>query len=572
MSAPANPPSNQEARLRAFVETINDVLFVLTGDGIFSYVSPQWKVAFGYELEETVGHPFVPFTHPDDVAGCAAFLQSVMATGEKQSGFEYRVRCKDGSYKWYSANASVTTDPIDGSKAFVGIGRDIAEIKALTQSLQESEFRWKFAIEGSGDGVWDWNIGTDAANYSRRWKEMLGYSDADILPTNDEWAVRIHPDDRERVAQTMQDYLDGKTEIYLVEYRLKCKDGSYKWILGRGIVVSRSDDGQPLRMIGTHTDITPHKQLEAALLETEERYRTAFMTSDDAIVITRLTDARYLDVNDGFLGMMGWTRDEVIGKTALDIDIWHHLVDRQRLVDALARDGYCRNLEAEFLTKDRRVLVGLVSARIIRLRGEQCMLLVTRDISERKTIERQVQQLAFYDPLTSLPNRRLLDDRLSQAIAASKRSGCHCALMFIDLDNFKPLNDAHGHHVGDLLLCDAAMRLRNCVREMDTVARFGGDEFVVILGELDVDRAESAELAMNVANKIQDALSSLYVLELPATESAMARTVTHQCSASIGVTLFFNHEGTQEEIFRWADSAMYRAKAAGRNCVCFHEH
>jgi diguanylate cyclase (GGDEF)-like protein/PAS domain S-box-containing protein len=296
------------------------------------------------------------------------------------------------------------------------------------------------------------------------------------------------------------------------------------------------------------------------------------MTSDDAIFITHLKDARYLDVNDGFVSMTGWTRHEVIGKTALDINIWNHLVDRQRLVDALARDGFCRNLEAEFLTKDRHVLVGLVSARVIHLRGEQCMLLVARDITERKAMERQVQQLAFYDPLTSLPNRRLLDDRLSQAMAASKRSGCHCALMFIDLDNFKPLNDAHGHHVGDLLLCETALRLRGCVREMDTVARFGGDEFVVILGELDINRAESAQLAMNVALKIQDAMSSPCVLDLPATELRTALRVTHCCSASIGVTLFFNHEGTPDEIFRWADSAMYRAKAAGRNCVCFYEH
>ena len=145
--------------------------------------------------------------------------------------------------------------------------RRLSERRRSEEALLESEFRWKFAIEGSGDGVWDWNIQTDQANYSKRWKEMLGYADTDILPTNHEWVTRIHPDNQAYVADTMQAYLDGKTAIYVVEYRLRCKDESYKWILGRGMVVSRSEDGKPQRMIGTHTDITERKKAEAELAQ-----------------------------------------------------------------------------------------------------------------------------------------------------------------------------------------------------------------------------------------------------------------------------------------------------------------
>ena len=436
---------SSEMRFRSFVENANDVLFTLSPAGVFIYVSPQWKDAFGYELGETIGQPFTPFVHPDDVAGCLAFLQRVLETGKKQSGVEYRVRCKDGSYRWYTANGSLINDPVDGSPTFVGIGRDIGERKQIEDALKDSEFRWKFAIEGSGDGVWDWDVQTDDAQYSKRWKEMLGYSEGDILPTNREWVRRIHPDDQSYVARAMQTYLDGRTPIYVVEYRLRCKDDSYKWILGRGMVVKRSEDGKPLRMIGTHTDIT-----------------------------------------------------------------------------------------------------------------------------ERKQMEGQIRQMAFYDTLTKLPNRRLLNDRLSQAMAANRRSGCYGALMFLDLDNFKPLNDSHGHEAGDLLLIEVADRLKSCVREMDTVARFGGDEFVVMVSELNADGQESATQAGIIAEKIRCTLSAPYRLTIRQ-EGESDISIEHRCTASIGVALFIDHDSKPDDILRWADTAMYQAKEAGRNLIRFYE-
>ena len=195
---------------------------------------------------------------------------------------------------------------------------------------------------------------------------------------------------------------------------------------------------------------------------------------------------------------------------------------------------------------------------------------VGTDITERKQMEDQVRQLAFYDPLTRLPNRRLLDDRLRQTMASSKRSGCYGALMFLDLDNFKPLNDLHGHAVGDLLLVEVAERLRSCVREMDTVARFGGDEFVVMLSELGANKAESATQAAIVAEKIRIRLSEPYLLTIKR-EGKADTTVEHHCTVSIGVTLFINHEASQDDILKWADAAMYQAKEAGRNSIRFYE-
>lgn len=192
-----------------------------------------------------------------------------------------------------------------------------------------------------------------------------------------------------------------------------------------------------------------------------------------------------------------------------------------------------------------------------------------REIANRKAVEEQVSQLAFYDPLTKLPNRRLLNDRLIQNMAASKRSGCYGALMFLDLDNFKPLNDTHGHSIGDLLLMEAANRIKKCVREIDTVARFGGDEFVVLLSELNTEKSSSIKQASIIAEKIRATLSEPYLLpirhELDETE------IEHRCTASIGVAIFANHEGSPDDILKWADKAMYQAKEAGRNLIRFYD-
>lgn len=190
-------------------------------------------------------------------------------------------------------------------------------------------------------------------------------------------------------------------------------------------------------------------------------------------------------------------------------------------------------------------------------------------VIERYRAEEQIRNLAFYDILTKLPNRRMLDDRLSLAMAGSKRSGRYGALMFLDLDNFKPLNDSHGHAVGDLLLIEVGQRIVRCVRETDTVARFGGDEFVVMLAELDENREESVTQAGQVAEKIRAVLAEPYQLTLRQNGSP-DRYVEHRCTASIGVVLFFNHEATRDEILKWADAAMYRAKDEGRNTICFH--
>lgn len=321
----------------------------------------------------------------------------------------------------------------------------LQKLKQRENALAESEFRWKFAIEGAGDGLWDWDIQSKRVYYSKKWKQQLGYAEDEIGDSLDEWEKRIHPDDKSITFVAIKNHFEGKTPSYQIEHRLLCKNGTYKWILTRGLVVSVDDNKKPIRAIGTHTDITEHRQM------TE-----------------------------------------------------------------------------------------------------------------------QIRHQALFDNLTQLPNRRLFEDHLNQAMAAGKRYNNYGALMFIDLDNFKPLNDTHGHEMGDLLLQEVANRLKSCVRETDTVARMGGDEFVVALSQLYVDKDTSKQQALMLAEKIRHTLEKPYVLDKIEASGNIVK-IKHHCSASIGLTLFKGEKSSMSDILRYADLAMYQAKSAGRNQVQYFE-
>ncbi|MFA5170762.1 MAG: CHASE domain-containing protein [Sulfuriferula sp.] len=312
---------------------------------------------------------------------------------------------------------------------------------------------------------------------------------------------------------------------------------------------------------------------EAALQESELRYRTmADFTMDWEYWI--LPDGTLRYTTPSCEQVSGYTADEFYADPSLLTQIIHpddrHLYAGH--THPLSAQGMPEPIDFRILTKNGEYRwMGHVCRPVYDLDGRPLGRRASnRDITERKQAEYQVHQLAFYDALTKLPNRRLLNDRLNQSMVASKRSGRYGALMFLDLDNFKPLNDTHGHVVGDLLLVEVAERLKHCVREMDTVSRFGGDEFVVMLSELNTDKAASIAQAGIVAEKIRVMLAEPYLLTFKQ-DGVSDKLVEHHCTASIGVALFINHEATQEDVLKWADAAMYQAKEAGRNLVIFHD-
>jgi len=332
-------------------------------------------------------------------------------------------------------------------------------------------------------------------------------------------------------------------------------------------------EGRALLLSIIH-DITLRKQTERSLRESEERLRLAMDASSQGWFDLDLSTGE-IKVSPEYARLIGYEPDEL--KSNLDNWLENiHPDDRDVVAQSIqtcTEEGGACSMEYRRRTKSGDWLwirsVGKIVAWDAGHKARRLIGIHT-DITERKEMEDQIRQLAFFDPLTRLPNRRLLNDRLSRAMATSKRSGRYAAVMFADLDNFKPLNDLHGHEVGDLLLIEVAERLRNCVREMDTVARIGGDEFVIMICELDADKAESAAQAAAVAEKIRVALSRPYILTVQADERTV-KTVEHHCSGSIGVTLFIDHSTSQGDILKHADQAMYQAKEAGRDKIRFFE-
>jgi diguanylate cyclase (GGDEF)-like protein/PAS domain S-box-containing protein len=295
------------------------------------------------------------------------------------------------------------------------------------------------------------------------------------------------------------------------------------------------------------------------LRASEARYRTVFQTSLDLITINRVSDGMYIDVNKAFFDTMGFEREEVLGHTSLELNAWADSRDRRSFVELMRLQSQCRNLEVSFRRKNGEVFSALVSAAVIELEGVSCIVSQVRDISHAKAAEDEIYNLAFYDPLTGLPNRRLLVERLHQALAASNRCDRMRALLFVDLDNFKTLNDTLGHQTGDLLLKETARRITACVRDPDTVARLGGDEFVLMLEDLSEIPEVAAAHAKTVGEKILATVGQPYLLDARECRS----------SASIGISVFGDRRQTTNEVLQQADIAMYQAKAAGRNTMRF---
>jgi len=306
----------------------------------------------------------------------------------------------------------------------------------------------------------------------------------------------------------------------------------------------------------------------AELTESETRFRTMFEANASVMLLLDPHSGQIEDVNQAAVDYYGYSRSQLIRMRVTDINTLPLTSITRQREQALAQKRTFVPFVHRLASGELRDVE--VYSSPIDMGGRTVLFNIVHDVTERKALQEQVRQLAYFDPLTGLPNRRMLSDRLTMALAASQRSGLHGALMFLDLDNFKPLNDAHGHDAGDLLLVEVARRLQGCVRAMDTVARFGGDEFVVMLSELTPSHATSLEEGRAVAEKIRLALAAPYLLTLHRRDG-LDTAVSHHCTASIGVALFVNHQVSQDELLKQADAAMYAAKDAGRNTLRIYE-
>ncbi len=441
--------------------------------------------------------------------------------------------------------------------------QEITEKKQADKQLRDSEERYRASFEQAAVGILHTSFEGRILKCNRKFAENIGYEPHELVGKT--FQEITPPGDRPPGASAIQELISGAVSSASFDKRYLRKDGSLTWV-NLTVTMQRDSDGNPLHFITMAQNIDDHKKAEQqlaiaqeSLRKSEERYRTAFQMTMDAVLLNRMSDGVCLDCNLAFLKLSGYTREEVIGHKSLDLQIWADARDREKLLDIVSRDGVCRNFESQFRKKNGELAWGLMSACLMDLGEDPCLLTITRDLSEVKSAEDEIKRLAYYDPLTGLPNRRMLVERLRQALTYDRRNSRKRALLFVDLDNFKTLNDTLGHQIGDLLLREVARRVTSCIRESDTAARIGGDEFVMMLENLSEASELAAAQAKNVAEKILAAIAE------PCTLSARECVST----ASIGITVFGYGKDSANEILQQADIAMYQAKTAGRNTIRF---
>ncbi len=421
-----------------------------------------------------------------------------------------------------------------------------------------SEQRMNLALEAGNLALWDWDASSGKFIIDERLAAMLGYRASEFNSDNQQFLDRLHPDDRPLLEQTLLSVFKGTSPQLVLEHRLRHRDDHWVWLLARGKVSERDANGRVRRIVGTNVDISARKQTEEAL-----RIAAVAFESSQAMVVSDV-NRRILRVNQAFTEFSGYSAAEAIGQKATLLKSGRHEAGFYApMWQGLNETGHWQG-EIWNRRKSGEVFPDWLSISVVK---DGCgnvthYVSLHTDITQRKKLDEEIKRLAFYDALTHVPNRRLLLDRLQQVRAASTRSGYHGAALFLDLDRFKLLDDTQGHSLGDLLLQQVAQRLLACVRESDTVARIGGDEFVVMLAQLSKEQADAIGQARSVGKKILAAISQDYDLA----------GTPWQLTASIGVSVFVDGQLTAEEILKRADQAMYLAKAQGRNTVCVADH
>lgn len=412
--------------------------------------------------------------------------------------------------------------------------------------LRDREERFKMALWATGERYWDYNL--DSGELQRLVLQPHdGQLDGEVSVHRVGVGEVIHPDDLPQVMERMRRYADGETGMYQSEHRIRDDNGEWIWVRARGRAVERDAGGRVVRVAGTALNITGSHNVER-----ERQIASEVLRSMNEAVCVLDRDFRFVSVNPAFTRITGYDDAEVIGRSAELLDSPQHDPAFYRHIrDIVVRQGrYCGEMWQR--RKDgEEFLCALESSAVLDTGDDpQLYVSVLSDITQQKRVEQELRYLANFDTLTNLPNRALLAERLSRAIVRARREGNRIAVLFLDLDRFKDINDSLGHAAGDRILRAAAVRLQQTVGEHHTVARLGGDEFTVVLENLD-----APEDADKVAREVIMSFEAPLILG-DRQEVAI--------SPSIGISLYPDHAQVPTELLKQADTAMYQAKAAGR--------
>ena len=546
-----NALKQSEWKLRSLYELTHLGIALTDMQGKFLEFNDAFLSICGYDEQELKTLDYWELTPREYEAEEARQLELLETTG-RYGPYEKDYIRKDGSRIPLCLNGIIIKDQ-NQRKYIWSIVEDVTDRNRAQTALLESEKEFRLLAEAMPQIVWitradGWNI-----YFNKQWVEYTGLSLEESYGHG--WNKPFHPDDQVRAWDAWQNAVHNNG-TYALECRLRRYDGNYRWWLIRGVPVFDAD-GRIVKWFGTCTDIHHIKQAEQELLISA----TAFDVQEGIMI----TDAeeKILRVNQALIEMSGYSADELVGQTprilksglqdaAFFVDMW----DQLKKTGAWQGEIWDRRKNGETFPK-------WLNIKAVKGPDDKVTHYVSShtDITERKSAEEKIRDLAFYDPLTHLANRRLLMDRLQQAVAASFRNDRDGALLFVDLDYFKALNDRLGHDQGDTLLQDVAGRIVACIREADTAARFGGDEFVILLEDLSPDAEEAAGQAEAVVHKILSSIGQPYSLN----------GHDYVITASIGITLFGLRRENIGDILKQADIAMYQAKAAGRNTLRFFD-
>jgi diguanylate cyclase (GGDEF)-like protein/PAS domain S-box-containing protein len=535
-------------------------MVLLDIDSRLTYANRAFGEMLGYDIAECIGRPIFDFVHPQDVATASQAMAPLMAGKVERYKTERRYRRKDGNVLWVLSTPSLVRDEETREPSCIIVQiTDIDRQKRAEEALAASESRWNFALEGAGQGVWDHDHRNRRVFFSRMWRLMRGYGAEEAVDaTLEGWIKRIHPDDRERILSTVLRQDSGEIPFNAFEYRERHKDGHYVWILSRGRPVEWFPDGQPARIVGTDTDITSLKAVEAALAEEKERLRVTLQSIGDGVISTDAL-GRVAFLNPIAEQMTGWTSVEAVGRRVEEVFVVVNEETGEPAADpvneALTRQQpYYLNEDAVLVGRNgERRAVRDSAAPVRTLDGSVIgAVLVFQDITQARTLQKELTHSARHDALTGLPNRKAFETALAQAAEQARLERREHAVCFVDLDRFKQVNDSAGHAAGDALLQQIGQAIRRACRSQDFIGRIGGDEFALLLGDCSLNGARK------VAQQVIDTIAGLRLTW---------NGQNYDIGASVGITALTAAAVSAAAVMAEADAACYAAKNGGRNRV-----
>jgi diguanylate cyclase (GGDEF)-like protein/PAS domain S-box-containing protein len=541
----------EEARLAAIVTSSADAIIGVTPAGVVTDWNPGAETMFGYPAREAVGQTVVDLIVPAECASEDVAVLARISHGESVLAFETVRLRRDGR----RLNVSVTASPIRNREGvIVGASKTLRDVTAQRQAdelLRKTQAQLATFVREAPICIAMFDRQMRYVAYSGQWLAWYGRGYSDLTGR---CHYDVHPDLPEAWKAVYRQGLSGTT-VHNDDDLWVRADGSKQWL--RWVVQPWLDEnGEIGGIIMSAEDITARKNVEE-----ERRIAAVAFEARDGMIVTDYRGV-ILKINRAFSEVTGYTAADVVGKTP---KLWRSgrqdAVFYRTMWEAITREGRWEGaiwnrrkdggIHPEWLTISS---VCDETGKVTHYVG------IFSDIRDPKEAERKIINLAFYDSLTGLPNRRLILDRLQHALAASDRSRQFGAMLLFDLDHFKTINDTRGHDVGDRLLIDVAGRLRHALRQSDTAARLGGDEFVVLLEGLGMEAPHAATTAETIAEKLRATVAEPFLLD----------EMTHHVSCSMGVTLFRGQLEGVDALFKQADLALYRAKDAGRNTVRFY--